>query len=192
MKILILILFSTTIAFGQIKSKSLIAQKNVMSYLRHSLNDPQSYRPVSWTQLSVIKSDYNDSKAAKFTNKKIDSLLDESSALKTKVLSLQQHFVQSDAFNRDSLIEYCNKQILLNDKTIEQIKTLESSYKKVFKPAFENYYIEHTFRARNAYNGQILKTYIFILNRSLNVVESEDKEVQKARYDAIVREASNL
>lgn len=192
MKFLLIALFSTTVAFGQVKSNAIFAHNKIEKYLKKTLNDPQSYSSLSWGKLSTIKTDYNSSTTGKSIIEQVETLQAANESLGTKVNSLSKNFQQSNAFNRDSIINVCKKQILANDASIDSLTAISARLKKAFAPKFENYYIEHTFRAKNAYNARQLKTYIFILDRNYNIIGAEDKDKQESRYSELLRELGSI
>jgi len=192
MKFLLITLFSTTVAFGQIKPNASIAHNKVEKYLKQTLNNPQSYNSLSWGRLATIKTDYSKSVSGTSISEQVESLQSANQSLETKVNSLTEKFEQSSAFNRDSIVNVTKMQIHANVASIDSLTTISARLRKAYTSKFEYYYIEHTFRAKNAYNARQLKTYIFILDRNYNIIGTEDKDKQDSRYNELLRELSSL
>jgi hypothetical protein len=156
----------------------------VTKYLNNNLNNPGSYKPVSWGK---PEKDYYDFQFQSFADsnnvKAIPKLIAEQAILaKIKDERIKAQVYTNDLL-RDTLYQRVSKRLVSDEKIIDSLKIAVANPKILHRYIFQGYTILHTFRATNAYNALMLTTYVFYCDKNLKVkrmVTLEDDS--KAKY----------
>lgn len=190
-QLLTLLIATTSLSlFGQTAIEIRKAKAACTSYLKRNLNNPGSYSAKSWGKLEKTYIEFEDSSKAK----EIDGILETFNKGKDPLWDkLMTAKVRSKGdFNADSTYMYYDnigKRVIAETDSLTKLRI---KLQKSYKPKFDGYSIEHSFRARNRFNAMILQTYVFILNKNFKVTDSADREEMEQRREDLQREIDNL
>ncbi|MBB2146911.1 hypothetical protein GM921_15510 [Pedobacter sp. LMG 31464] len=175
-KTLFILFIMPLILFGQQKPTLLQKIKTAaVNELKIKLNDPKSYEPASWGELKEQQTSFGDTE-------RFISMVNEISELSRK-LDNEIAYIKKEEQKKDfkeffthdppndSLINLAKQSKVKFEFSLDSTRQTITRESKTFQPIFKNYYIEHSFRSRNAYNGLILVTYFFRLSKEFNVIE---------------------
>jgi hypothetical protein len=129
----------------------------IKSYVITNFNDPDSYEPIEFGKLDTIMSSYPEEDFFWQLEHKKDSI-------KTLINFLSEFVGNNSERNfhieekKDSLLKYNSVLVLKQDSMMD-----------IFEPKFQNYLIEHKFRAKNNFGALILNNYRFYLDSTFKV-----------------------
>ncbi|WP_316815460.1 hypothetical protein [Pedobacter nyackensis] len=178
----LLVIFTTLSVFGQTAIEIQKAKSACSAYLKRNLNNPSSYQPSSWSKLKKTYTAFEDTKKVKRIDDILESFTNGKDALQGKIWDAKRR--ADGDYTQDSTYKYyVNMQNEVNLST-DSLNALRSSLEKSYKPIFDGYSIEHSFRARNKFNALVLQNHIFILNKTFKVISSGDtEELERQRQD---------
>jgi len=170
-----LLLFIFTLPFSA-HSQSVNIEKvhlNTAAYLRKQLNDPGSYKPVSWGKLEKVYMD--DSKLDTLTSQ-IANVKDFHRKFLNFKLKRETESTSAE-LEKDTIYQKSVAYIKQDDSLLNKLYKERLTYVKQHKPQLDHYYLEHTFRAKNAYNALRLATYTFFLDKNLRITSYDTQSV---------------
>jgi len=185
MKLILTLLFIVPLTlFGQIKKKTTtdFIKVIVLAKLKATLNDPNSYSGVSWSALREEHFKYSETPDYAMLQSQWVALLQPISKEESYITNenkkkgIEEFFDKKD-WPVDSLIEKSRMKKATLEKKKDSIQTIQSERYKTYVGPFKNYYIEHTFRSRNSFNGLILVTYYFRFSKELKLLEFGNVDV---------------
>ncbi|WP_295716794.1 hypothetical protein [Mucilaginibacter sp.] len=179
-------LFLLTIAMLPFLAKSQeLARKKCISSLLKAMNDPGSYKPVSWTKLKKEYSDYYSSERHSeldLEKRKYEALNDKVDHLifVDKIGKRDEELLNNDDYHEHMSLKAGGEII------IDSLKKLDSVLSVKFSPKLQGYSLVHTFRAKNKFGALVLSRYYFFIDTRFKVVEMEDENERDRKRREII------
>jgi len=173
--------------YGQSTAVIQKAHQNATVYMKKNLNDPASYKPVSFYGLVKVYSIPD-------TQKVINSYND-------KIANIQLLMAQTDELRHNQVMKINNADSLSKDSIylkakiyIQKDKEIIAGYIKMrdidvtnvkvtFQPKVIGYTMRHVFRAKNAYNATMLASWDFFIGRNGEILSVETKSFEERLQD---------
>jgi hypothetical protein len=168
---------------------------NSVKYLLKNMNDPGSYKPVSWGAIEKMYTEFDSTRYCAGYDKQIDELVSNSNRLHDFRFNMELKSHSSD-FANDSLYlkaeGFMKRNSVIIDSLKQERRIASEKGKLSFKPVVDRYRIEHTFRARNGYNGLILATYVFLIDKKYRVINMQDKKEEEMELQDLLNSQADL
>jgi len=181
--LLTLLLISLSIAsFAQTAIEIQKAKVSAKSYLLKFLNNPSSYRPGSWDKLQKTYSSFSETKRAQEIEQNLRHYRDAKFDMMVTIPKMQYRI--GEDYEKDSTYVKAVELEKEASSGYDSILIVQEKAEKAYKPVFDGYRIEHTFRARNKFNALVLQTYYFLFSKSFKVIAAGDAdELERERQD---------
>jgi hypothetical protein len=184
-KLLLLVLL--WIFASMAKSQNIDIRKvhaNSVNYLMKILNDPGSYSSVKWDSIEKVYDDIEKPNNIAAYDKTIEKILNTQNEMHDIRFNMKLATSRPDTLDKNK--KYTDALIAMNraDVLMDSLKKEKEKIKVTYSHILTGYRVQHTFRARNAYNGLILNTYTFTLNKAYKVLSADnnkdiEQELQK-------------
>lgn len=160
MKRILIALLISVLAYGCTTTPVLTRDQKADTLIKHfldsTLNDPKSYEPVKFGKIDTLFTHYMDDPG-------FEKLPISGDYQRTK--DLTSNFSQYEKRTSNGYYDDLNK---INKRATDSLK-------KTFKPEIRAYYVEHTFRAKNAFNALLMQTVGFSIDTSFTEIVNTKK-----------------
>lgn len=166
------------------------AKLSAKAYLIKSLNNPNSYSSASWGKLSKTYTDFYDSKDRKVIDDSLDYYNNSLGLIKTEMHRIRMGNIlkyQDDSTYKSLAI--LGDQV---DSAAISMKIKREVKEKAFKPLFNGYAIDHSFRARNKFNALVLQNWFFVFNKTMKVIAAGDSDESERQRQDLQRRIDEL
>jgi hypothetical protein len=172
----------TLISYSQTAVDIQKAKAACAAYLKRNLNNPMSYKPASWGKLSKTQTTFYESKVSKLLNDSLEYYNEGQRKISDKMHKIRMASILK--YHNDSTYLHYADLLRQVDSAILTINSQLIAKENLFKPVFDGYIIEHSFRARNKFNALVLQKYQFLLSKSFKVTSAADlEEMERERED---------
>ena len=154
-------------------------RSNSVKYLLKRLNNPDSYKSISWGRLEKVNTEIDYSPEGDKLDKQIQEFTYVYNRLHDLKMNKEIATKNQDDLLKDTIYLKAIKLYNQDAKILDSLKIERKEAKIYHKSVFDHYYIEHTFRARNGYNALMLDTYVFFLNKNLQVTSMDTESLEK-------------
>jgi len=168
------------LGFSQTIENTQKAKTNAKIYLLKRLNNPASYRSASWGKLIKTYSTFEDSNEVKILDDSLEYYNTGRRNISNEIHSIKMKSILN--YSKDSTYITYSGLLKQVDSAINSLNIKRVDGEKRFKPVFDGYIIDHSFRPKNKFNAYVLNNYYFVLNKSFKVIEAKDEdELERAR-----------
>ena len=181
------------VALSQVPN-SLKAQASVKAYLLRTLDDPDSYKPVSFSKVAKTYTVFEETRRYTELVNDTDMYHEKNIEIDHAVLNVYSSGIGSEDL-KQQLIDGYKKKKAENRFAIDSLKTIMEKERRAFEPVFSGYYVDHEFRAKNKFGGLVLTKWEFNFDEKYKVLSTkpyESMEEIKARLkkqlDSLKRE----
>lgn len=176
--------------FSQTAENIQKAKTNAKVYLLKRLNNPASYRSVSWGKLTKSYLTFESSNDAKIIDDSLEYYNNGRRNISNELHSIKMKSILN--YSNDSTYLHYSKLLKQVDSAITSLDLKRVDREKRFKPIFNGYILDHSFRAKNKFNAYILNNYYFVLDKSFKVLEAKDEDELEGERKALQDEIDKL
>jgi hypothetical protein len=166
------------------------AKSSAKLYLMKKLNNPGSYTSASWDKLSKTYTDFYDSKDRKIIDDSLSYYHNASGLIKSKMHQIRMGDILK--YEKDSAYKSLVAMSDQVDSAVLDMQAKREIKEKLYKPIFDGYRIEHSFRARNKFNALVLQNWFFVFNKSFKVIAAGDADELELERQKLQREIDEL